>query len=124
MSLTRIFLLVQAVIFGLFGLYAFFNPNVIMDVLGAPSISRQGIYEIRSVYGGVSMAIGVLSFAGFLKASMVRPALYFILTYTGGYAFARFAALPLDGMPSAKMMVFIGFEVISAFIAIYLIRRL
>ena len=124
MSLTRIFLLVQAVIFGLFGLYAFFNPNVIMDVLGAPSISRQGIYEIRSVYGGVSMAIGVLSFAGFLKASMVRPALYFILTYTGGYAFARFAAFPLEGMPRVKMIVFIGFEVISAFIAIYLIRRL
>ena len=68
-----------------------------MEMLGAPSKSSSGIYEIRSVYGGVSFAIGLLSLAGFLKTKMQRPALYFILTYAGGYALARFAALPLDG---------------------------
>lgn len=122
MTLTRIYLLIQAIIFGAFGLYAFFNPQVIIDLLGAPSMSTQGIYEIRSVCGGVSVAIGVLSFVGFLKTHMQRPALYFLLTYTGGYALARIAALPLDGMPSSKMMVFVCFEVISALIALYLLR--
>ena len=78
MSGARIFLLIQAIIFGAFGLYAFFNPHVIMEMLGAPSKSSSGIYEIRSVYGGVSFAIGLLSLAGFLKAKMQRPALYFL----------------------------------------------
>jgi len=95
-----------------------------MDMLGAPSMSGSGIYEIRSVYGGVSFAIGLLCLAGFLKANMQRPALYFILTYTGGYALARFAALPLDGMPTPKLMLFVAFEVVSALLAFVLLRRI
>ena len=95
-----------------------------MEMLGAPSMSSSGIYEIRSVYCGVSFAIGLLSLAGFLKNQNAAPGALFILTYAGGYALARFAALPLDGIPTQRLMIFVAFEVISALLALYFLRRL
>lgn len=121
--MTRIFLLLQALSFGGFGLSIFFQPHILIEMLGAPSMSSDGIYEIRGVYGGVSIGAAFLYLAGFLKTHMERPALYFVLAYTGGYALARIAALPLDGIPGPKLIFFAGFEIISAFIAIYLLRR-
>ena len=123
MTLTRIFLLLQGLFFAAFGLYAFFNPQVMIDLLGAPSMSAMGVYEMRGIYGGVSIGAALLFLSGFLKPHMQRPALYFILAYAGGYVLARFAAIPLDGMPTSKMMGFVVFEIVSALIALYLIRK-
>ena len=123
MNATRIFLLLQAIIFTVFGLYSFLNPHATMELLGAPSMSAMGVYEMRGIYGGVSIGAALLFWAGFFKADMQRPALYFILAYTGGYILARVAALPLDGMPYGKMPFFIAFEAISALIALILLRR-
>ncbi len=123
MSATRIFLLLQAIIFTAFGIYSFLNPQTTMDLLGAPEMSNMGIYEMRGIYGGVSIGAALLFWAGFFKTNMQRPALYFILAYTGGYILARIAALPLDGMPYGKMPLFIAFEAISALIAFFLLRR-
>lgn len=121
--MTRIFLLLQAVSFLGFGGLMFFNPHILIDLLGATSVSSDGVYEIRGIYGGVSIGAGLLFLAGYLKTHMQRPALYFILAYTGGYALARIAALPLDGIPSGKLIFFAGFEIVSALIALYLLRR-
>ena len=124
MTLTRAFLLFQAIVFGAFGVFSFLNPESTMEILGAPSMSRMGLYEMRGIYGGVSIGAALLFLAGFFKANMQRPALYFILAYGGGYVLARFAAMPLDGLPTSRMWVFVGFEVISTLIAWMLIRRL
>lgn len=87
-------------------------------------MSAMGIYEMRGIYGGVSIGAALLFWAGFFKRDMERPALYFILAYTGGYILARIAAVPLDGMPTGKMPLFIGFEAVSAFCAYLLLRRI
>ena len=121
--MTRLFLLFNAIAFGGFGLLIFFNPQILIDLLGATTISSDGVYEIRGIYGGVSIGAALLYLAGFLKSDMQRPALYFILAYTGGYALARIAALPLDGIPSGQLIFFAGFEIVSALIALYLLRR-
>ena len=123
MSATRIFLLIQALIFTGFGIFSFLNPETSMEMLGAPSMSKMGIYEMRGIYGGVSIGAALLFWAGFFKADMQRPALYFILAYMGGYILARLAALPLDGMPYGKMPFFIAFEAISGLIAFALLGR-
>ena len=123
MTLTRAFLLFQGIGFGLFGIYMFLNPQVSMEMLGAPSMSNMGLYEMRGIYGGVSIGAAILFLSGFFKADMQRPALYFVLAYTGGYILARAAAIPLDGMPTGKMPFFIGFEFVSALIAMFLLRR-
>ena len=123
MTATRIFLLIQAVIFTAFGIYSFLNPTASMNLLGAPSMSTMGLYEMRGIYGGVSIGAALLFWAGFFKKDMERPALYFLLAYMGGYVLARVAALPLDGMPTGKMPFFVAFETVSFVIAAALLRR-
>ena len=124
MKLARVFLLIQAVGLGAFGLLMFFKPELSIDFLGAAEMSSDGLYEIRSMYGGTSLGGAALLFAGFLKADMIRPALYFSLVYTGGYAAVRIAALPLDGIPSKLFWPFIGLEFVTVFVAGYCLRRL
>lgn len=123
MSVARIFLLFQALFFTAFGIYSFLNPQATIELLGAPSMSTMGIYEMRGIYGGVSIGAALLFWAGFLKADIQRPALYFILAYMGGYFLARIGALPLDGMPTGKMPLFVAFEAVSTLIAFILLRR-
>lgn len=94
-----------------------------MNALGAPTMSSDGIYELRGIYGGVSIGAAILYLAGFFKSDMQRPALYFVLAYTGGYALARIVALPIDGFPSGLFPIFVAYEITSAAIAIYLLRR-
>ena len=124
MKLARVFLLLQAVGLGAFGLLMFFKPELSIGFLGTSEMSSDGFYEIRSMYGGTSLGGAALLFAGFLKADMIRPALYFSLAYTGGYAVVRLAALPLDGIPGKLFWPFIGLEFATVLCAGYFLRRL
>ncbi len=121
--MIRAFLGWNAFVFLGFGILMFFNPERAVDALGATTMSSDGIYEMRGIYGGVSFGAGLLALAGVLKTHMERPALYFLLAYTGGYALARIAALPLDGFPGGLYPMFAGFEILTALISIYLLRR-
>jgi len=123
MSLTRIFLLIQAVAFLVFGIMMFLKPELSIEFLGTGSMSADGIHEVRSIYGGTSLGAAALMFAGFFKDLMQRPALYFLLAYTGGYAFARIAALPMDGKPGGLIPIFAGLEILTALIAICLLWK-
>lgn len=120
--LAKVFLIVQGVGFMLFGLYCFFNPQAMIDLLGAPSMSAEGVYEMRGIYGGVSFGIGALVLFGALKANMRRTALFALLAYTGGYGLARVLALPLDGMPSGTLLAAAIFEITTAVICVFLLR--
>ncbi len=120
---AKIFLILQGVGFILFGLYCFFNPQAIVDILGAPSVSSGGIYEIRGIYGGVTLGIGLLALSGGLKADMRRTALFVLMAYTGGYGLARLAALPLDGIPDGTLLAASIFEITTALVCAYLLRR-
>ena len=122
MSLLRPFLLIQAIALSAFGLLLFFKPELSLDFLGAPSMTPDGIYEIRSMYGGTSLGGAALMFAGFFKENMQRPALFFSVAYTGGYAFVRIAALPLDGYPGPFFMPFAAIEILTALVAIYFLK--
>jgi hypothetical protein len=124
MTLVRGFLLIQAIGLGAFGLLMFFKPELSIGFLGTSDMSSDGFYEIRSMYGGTSLGGAALLFAGFLKADMIRPALYFSLAYTGGYAVVRIAALPLDGIPGKLFWPFIGLEFITVFLAAFFLKRL
>lgn len=123
MSLLRLFLLLQAIGLAGFGLMMFLKPELSLGFLGTPSLSSDGIYEIRSMYGGTSLGAAVLMFAGVFKEDMVRPALFFGLAYTGGYACVRIAALPLDGIPGRLFWPFILLEILTPLFALYFLRQ-
>lgn len=123
MSLTRLFLLVNAIGWACFGIYSFLNPETLMDMMGADRMNYDGIFELRSIYGGTSLGAAALFLAGFLKTDLERPALYFIIAYMGGYALARLGATLMGGLPGSQLMGFWAIEIIGVMISVYLLGR-
>ena len=121
--MTRVFLFLNTVLFLGFGAYAFLNPEILAAIYSADGVSTDGTYEIRSNYGGVSIGAGLLCLAGAVRESLARPALFFLVAYTGGYALGRILALPLDGTPSPNLIGYALFEAVTATLAFALLRR-
>jgi Domain of unknown function (DUF4345) len=91
----KIFLAVIALLFLVFGIASFVDPIGMSASLEVEVGGANGAYEMRGIYGGVSLAAGLLCALGAFRARMQRPALWFLVTYMGGYVFARVAALAL-----------------------------
>ena len=121
--MTRGFLALYALLFLAFGVFAFLNPERLIDSLGAASMSPSGTLELRSNYGGVSMGIGLMCLASVFRPSLERPALFVLLAYTGGYAVGKLAAIPLDGVPTSNFIGYLVFESVTALLAFWLLSR-
>lgn len=117
-----VFLGLMGLVFALFGGYALVSPIELTGNLGVEVSGRHGAFEMRGIYGGVSLGAALLCFAGTIWQGMQRPALYFLLAYTGGYLIARGVAFALDGPPEPVFYSFIGFEAVVALCSALLLR--
>lgn len=119
--MDRLFLFIMGVGFAVFGTFALLNPLPLVASFGLEATGRHAAYELRGIYGGVSLGGAVLFTLGALYQSLRRPALIFLLTYAGGYVFARIIGVFFDGLPEPYFFIFIGFEVVVAAIATVLL---
>lgn len=120
--ITRVFLSFIAIAFLAFGTWSFIDPIGMASGLGVSVSGPNGAYEMRGIYGGVSLAAGVLAASGVVWSSMARPALWFIVTYMGGYIFARIGALALGPAPTPDFYAYIAFEAFSLVAALFALR--
>ena len=121
--MARLFLALNTLFFLGFGVYALLNASQLAINLGTPDMSADGLYELRSNYGGVSLGAGLLCLLGALHNTFQRPALFFLLVYTGGYALGRVLALLFDGVPSLRLIGFGVFELVTAALAYFLLAH-
>lgn len=119
---TRIFLAGIGLTFIAFGLWSLLYPAQMTANLGVEIGGPNGTFEIRGVFGGVSLGAAALCLAGAMKDEMVRPALWFIIIYMGGYCFARFASVVLGDLPEATTWRFVAFEAAVFFIASFALK--
>lgn len=108
--LVRLFLALMALLFAVFGIVSMADPVGMAAGLGVDVGGANGAYELRGIYGGVSLGAALLCAGGALRASLRLPALWFIIAYMGGYIFARAAALALGPAPTSAYVGFIAFE--------------
>lgn len=106
-----------------FGVYVFLQAPALAENVGYGTPNSNGLYEMRSNYGGVSIGIGLICLVSVFAARLQRPALFVLLTYSGGYAMGRMIALPIDGVPSTSLIAYGVFETFSAILAYVLLRR-
>ena len=120
--LTSAYLALMAAMFAAFGLWSMLQP-----CHGRQPRCRgqrsQSAYELRGVYGGISLGAALFCAAYAMRENLRRPALWFIAVYMGGYLFARAAALFL-GPPPAGYAAFIAFEAASFLLAALCLRAL
>lgn len=108
--LVRAYLAFAALAFAAFGLWSLLSPIEMAASLGVEVGGPNGAYELRGIYGGVSLGAAALSFAGAIRPAMIRPALWFLTAYMGGYMIGRGAAFALGPGPTADFYPFIAFE--------------
>jgi len=108
--ITRIFLALVGLMFIAFGLWSLMDPLGMTSSLGVEVGGPNGAFEMAGIYGGVSLGAAALSLAGAGLSTMTRPALWFLVTYMGGYCFARAVAWLLHGAPTSDFYAFIAFE--------------
>ena len=121
---TRLFLATMALMFLMFGLFALFYPETLTSNLGVDIGGPNGTFEIRGIFGGVSLGASALCAAGSLQSHYVRPALWFLVAYMGGYCIARGASVALGDLPTPGTWRFVAFEGASLIVALIALRRL
>lgn len=120
---TRIFLSAMALMFLAFGLWSLFDPTGMTSQLGVSVSGPNGTFEMRGMFGGVSLGASALSAAGVVRTSMVRPALWFIVAYMGGYCLARLVSVGLGDLPEPATWRFVAFEAVSLIFASLALRN-
>ena len=121
--LTRIYLGAMALMFTAFGLLSLFRPEVMTSSLGVDIAGPNGTFEMRGIFGGVSLGAAALCTSGSMRTAMIRPALWFIVAYMGGYCFARLASVGLGDLPEPATWRFVAFEAVSLLIAARALRQ-
>ena len=86
---VRLFLGISLVIWTGYGFYCFFVPASLETGAGILAMTPAGTAELRAMYGGLQIAIGLLAGAGLVYASLRRTALVALTFLTGGLAIAR-----------------------------------
>lgn len=117
--LIRLFLGAMALMFIAFGLFSLLRPEIMTSSLGVEIGGPNGTFEIRGIFGGVSLGAAALCAAGALRANMVRPALWFLIAYMGGYCLARLASVALGDLPTPETWRFVAFEAVSLIAAAF-----
>ena len=113
----------MALMFLAFGLFSLFRPEIMTSNLGVDISGPNGTFEIRGVFGGVSLGAAILCAAGAFKTTMTRPALWFLVAYMGGYCFARLASVGLGDLPTPGTWRFVAFEAFALIVAMVALNR-
>lgn len=119
---ARLFLAISAAVWLPYGLYCFVDPEFLREAAEVAFTGPTGSTELRAMYGGLQMAIGVLCARGALSADWQETALRTSLMLTSGLFLARAGGVLIDGSPSAYTAMGLFFEGASSAAAAYFLR--
>lgn len=121
--ITRIFLLITALMFIAFGFWSITDPEGMTRQLGVTIGGTSGIFEMRGIYGGVSLGAAALCLLGGLKTRFEFAALCFVATYMGGYIVGRTASFAYGDTAGSSNWFFAGYELLMFVISAILVAR-
>ena len=115
--ITRIFLGLTALMFFAFGFWSITDPVGMTSSLGVEAGGVAGVFEMRGVYGGISLGGAIMCLLGAIRPGLSFAALCFVATYMGGYMIGRAASFIAGDSAQASSWTFAGFELVMALIA-------
>ncbi len=117
-----IFLAFSAALWLPYGLYCFANPAYLAEAAGIAAGSTTGTIELRAMYGGLQTAIGALALLAIWRATLRPSSLVCIAFLCSGLALARLLGAAIDADVSSYTAMGLGFEIVSAGLAIACLR--
>ena len=110
--IIKIFLLITAVIYGGLGGWALLDPASFVDEVGLTINSNLGSSEIRSVYGGINLLIGLFAFAVLFQNKHEELFMKILIFVILGILLGRAVSLIFGELNSAFLWGFTAFELV------------
>tara|TARA_B100001250_G_scaffold394054_1_gene397467 strand:- start:211 stop:597 length:387 start_codon:yes stop_codon:yes gene_type:complete len=110
--ITKIFLLITAVIYGGLGGWALIDPISFVDEVGLTIKSSLGSSEIRSVYGGINLLIGLFALAVVFQSKHEELFMKILIFVIIGILLGRIVSLLFGELNSAFLWGFTAFELV------------
>jgi len=123
MLLPRILLAVTGLVFFVHGLVCFIHPATIGIESGLAMPTPSSVIEVRAEYGGLPIALGLFFLAAALQKIEVRTGLIVMLTATAGYATSRILAVAMMGQLDQYNTAAILYEVTTALLSLWALKR-
>jgi len=121
--LTRIFLGVTGLGWLGYGVFCLLHPEQLAGIAGVAAQTAFAITELRAMYGGVQIAIGLVALYGAFKPASTLWALQFQTVIYLGLAPTRILSALATGDMSSYTLGGIGFESVCLIIALLLLKR-
>tara|TARA_A100001234_G_C12485902_1_gene325540 strand:- start:232 stop:621 length:390 start_codon:yes stop_codon:yes gene_type:complete len=112
MMITRIFLVITAIIYGGLGGWALIDPVSFVNEVGLTINSSLGSSEIRSVYGGINLLIGLFALATVFQNKHEELFMKILIFIIIGILLGRVVSLIFGELNSAFLWSFVAFELV------------
>lgn len=122
-DLGRWVLGITAAIFVGYGLLCFFYPGFVATLVSLEPTDEAALVELRAMYGGLQVAIGLTALTGTLVADLRRSVLLMTLFLLGGLALARVLGVTLHGSWDFYNLSALAYETLTALAALTALIR-
>ena len=124
MKIEKILIWLTAAFFLVYGLLFTLFPGELSNfVTGSVPGTTSGLIDMRSTYGGMSIAVGVLMFLLGANERTIKLGLLSVFVVLAGMAISRIVGIIVDGSPNKLMTIYLVAEIVTATIAIVLYRN-
>lgn len=120
---VRIFLALTALMYIAFGIWSITDPVGMVTRLGVEIGGPSGVFEMRGIFGGVSLGLALLCALGAARPRFEFAALCGIAAYMGGYVIGRGASFFYGDSALSSNWYFAGFEAVMFLISAVLAAR-
>lgn len=119
MRFTRLYLALSGLFLAGYGVYCLIYPARVGDITGLIMSSPAALTEIRAMYGGLELGLGLFFLLTAVLPETARQGLFCMLLCFGGLALSRGAGALLDGTLSDPYNGgALAYETISAVVAL------
>jgi hypothetical protein len=123
MLAVRIFLALSAVLWLPYGVQCLLDPSVLAAAAGVTAASATGTTELRAMYGGLQIALGLLALAGAVRPALAQHALVALGVVSAGLGIARLGAAVISGEFASYTLMALALEFTLAIAVLVLWRR-
>lgn len=114
MNGVSVFLGIEAALWVPYGIYCLFVPGVLETGATVGATSPTGVTELRAMYGGLQLAIGIGCAWGAVRTEARYSAVWMLFLLTAGIGMARGIGVALDGGLGAYTALALSFEIATA----------
>jgi len=113
----RVFLAFSAAVWLPYGVFCFLQPAFLAEAAGVTATTTTATIELRSMYGGLEFAMGLLAALALFRDSLRRPALITLGFLCAGLAVSRLLGAIIGAEVSAYTGFALAFELASTGLA-------